>query len=523
VKRLKTMLPNELLAVWKRKGLIWPRYANLSDDNLEVASSLIEAYKNHVGEKKSAVKEFVDVAEEKGYDYRFVRGLSFLLDRRSRFRCNEKINAVNLRREIYDVTGKFGLPTTPEQRTRIVKAVASELKVTAEAVEEFLYADLETELLLEKFEPLSPVELLQDYNLSLTQTLLFDSTEARFTSSGNWQKIFHSIKRLGLIYEAYHDGGFWVKVDGPASLFKLTRRYGTAMAKLLPFIVSVPDWTVEAKILWKYTNEICNFKLESWKHLALLRKAKTSVLSFDSMVEEDFAARFQALATGWLLRREPEPVLAGKQVIIPDFSLEKEGIRIYVEIVGFWTVEYLLNKVEKLKKVEVDMLVLVNDNLACEKLAKLEEHAKLSIVYYRDKISLAPIIHHLEQAFQEVKARQIGFVKDLPVVFTEPVVNYEEFAARIGVSAEAVKAAFADEAPQGYTVMPNEVVRKDVLKQIQRRIEEQMSQEGQLCLSEAVTSIEAEGVGDATSALEALGYKVVWHGINSEKAEVVKA
>ena len=62
------MLPNELLAVWKRKGLIWPRYANLSDDNLEVASSLIEAYKNHVGEKKSAVKEFVDVAEEKGYD-----------------------------------------------------------------------------------------------------------------------------------------------------------------------------------------------------------------------------------------------------------------------------------------------------------------------------------------------------------------------------------------------------------------------------------------------------------------------
>jgi hypothetical protein len=144
-------------------------------------------------------------------------------------------------------------------------------------------------------------------------------------------------------------------------------------------------------------------------------------------------------------------------------------------------------------------------------------------VYYRDKISLSPIIHHLEQAFQEVKARQIGFVKDLPVVFTEPVVNYEEFAARIGVSAEAVKAAFADEAPQGYTVMPNEVVRKDILKQIQRRIEEQMSQEGQLCLSEAVTSIEAEGVGDATSALEALGYKVVWHGINSEKAEVVKA
>jgi hypothetical protein len=29
-------------------------------------------------------------------------------------------------------------------------------------------------------------------------------------------------------------------------------------------------------------------------------------------------------------------------------------------------------------------------------------------------------------------------------------------------------------------------------------------------------------VRDATRALEALGYKVVWHGINIEKAEIVK-
>ena len=517
------MLPSELLAVRRRKGVIWPRYARLSDDNLELANGLIRVYKSHVGEKKSVVNEFIDEIEEKGYDYRFVRGLSFLLDRRSRFKCNDKINAIDLRRKIYHATGKFGLPTTPEQRTRIIETVASELKVTAETVEEFSYADLETELILEEFEPLSPLELLQQYNLSLTQTLLFESTEVTFASSGNWQKIFYSLKKLGLIYEAYQDGRFWVRVDGPASLFKLTRRYGTSIAKLLPVIVASPEWTVEAKILWKYTNEICDFKMESQKHHALLREPKASILSFDSVVEEDFATRFQALTTGWLLRREPEPVLAGKQVIIPDFSLEKEGIRVYVEIVGFWTVEYLLRKIEKLKKVDVDMLVLVNENLACEKLTTLEKHARLDITYYRDKIPLAPIIRHLEQRFREVKAKQAGFVKDLSVVFTEPVVNYREFAARIGVSVEAVKAALTDKAPQGYTAMPNELVRKDVLEQIQKRIEERTSQRGQLCLSEAVSTIEAEGVKDATSALEALGYKVVWHGINSEKAEVTKA
>ncbi len=518
------MLPSELLAVWKRKGVIWPRYAKLSDDNLETARGLIEVYKNHVGQKKSAVKEFIDEIEEKGYDYRFVRGLSFLLDRRSRFKCSDKIkiNPVDLRRKAYQTSGKLGLPTTQEQRKRIVEATASELKITAETFEAFLYADLDTELILEEFEPLPGVELLQEYNLSLTQTLLFDSTEVSFTSSGNWQSIFYSVKRLGLIYEAYQDGDFWVKLDGPVSLFKLTRRYGTAIAKLLPVIVASPKWTVEAKILWKYTNEICDFKMESWRHQALLRKPKALIPSFDSVVEEDFAGRFQALTTGWLLRREPEPVLAGKQVIIPDFSLEKEGVRVYVEIVGFWTVEYLLRKIEKLKKVDVDMLVLVNENLACEKLAELEKHPKLSIIYYRDKIPLGPIFHYLEQAFQEVKAKQTRLVKDLSVVFTEPVINYEEFAARIGVSSEAVRAALTEEPPQGYMVMSNEAVRKDVLEQIQKRIYEQISQKGQLCLSEAIRTIEAEGVRDATKALEALGYKVVWHGINSEKAEIVK-
>jgi hypothetical protein len=517
------VLPSELLAVWKRKGVIWPRYAKLSDDNSKVAQELIEVYRDHMGEKKSVLNTLTGEIEDRGYDYRFIRGLSYLLDRRCRFKCNDTLNAVDLRRTIYQKAAKTGLPTTQEHRRQIIESAASELKVNAETVEEFFYADLETELALEEFKPLSPVELLQEYNLSLTQTLLFESTEVKFTSSGNWQRIFYSLKRLGLIYEASKDEGFWVKVDGPASLFKLIRRYGTSMAKLLPVIVANQQWSVEAKILWKYTNEMCNFKIESWKHNALLKKSEPSTQSFDSAVEEDFAARFQALKPGWVLRREPHPVLAGKQVIIPDFSLEREGITIYVEIVGFWTVEYLLRKIEKLKKVDEDMLVLVDKNLACEKLADLEKHAKLNVIYYQDKIPLAPILHHLEQAFREVKTKQVTLVKDLRVVFTEPVVSYEEFAARIGVSPEAVKAALADKPPQGYILMSNGLVRKDVLEQIHRRMEEQMNQKEKFPLPDAVRTIEAEGVENATGALEILGYRVIWHGINSEEAEVVKA
>lgn len=516
------MLPSEFLAVWKRKGNIWPRYARATEDNLKVASSLIKAYKDHVGEKKSVLKAFSGELEDEGHEYRFVRGLAYLLDRKGTFKCNDKINPIELRRRIFQVTEKFGLATTPERRNIIIETVASELKITRQIVDELLYADLDSELVLEKFDPPTPDELLKEYNLSLTQTLLFDSTELSFTASGNWQQIFYAVKRLGLIYEVYKDGRFWVKIDGPASLFKLTRRYGTATAKLLPVIIANPEWTVEAKILWRYTNEICSFKIESWKHRSMLKSPQQPTVSYDSIVEQDFAQQFQGLKTGWHLKREPEPVPAGKQVIIPDFSLEREGIKVYIEIVGFWTLEYMLRKIEKLKKIEANMLVAVNENLVCEKLANLEKNTQLNIIYYHDKIPLAPVLRHLEGALQNVHATQTGFLKNLPVIFTEPVVNYDEFAARIGVSTEAVKAALTEKPPEGYTMMPNSLVRKDKLEQISKKIEEQLSRTGRLPLPDAIRIIETEGVTDATKSLETLGYKIVWRGINAEKAEVTK-
>lgn len=515
------MLPSELLLVRRRSGRIWPRYAKLSSENLEVATLLIQAYSRHIGEKKNVLKEFVGELENMGYDYRFVRGLSVLLDRRSVLKCNVKVDPVDLRRRLFQATGRLGLPTTPEQRTRIVESVASEMKLTAEMVEEALYADLDSELVLAEFNPLSPQSLLKDYNVSLTQTLLFNSTELDFTASGNWQRIFYTVKRLGLIYEAYRRGGFWVKIDGPASLFKLTRRYGTALAKLLPAVIANPGWAVEAKILWKYTNEICDFKIESGRHGGILRKPEPSAVSYDSVVEQNFAVRFEALDSGWVLRREPEPVPAGRFVIIPDFSFEREGVRVFMEVVGFWTAEYLRRKVEKLKKIEVNMLIAVDEALACEKLAKLEKHAKLNIVYYRNKVPLPPILRYLEEAFQHVKEKQARFVRSLPVTFVEPVVNYEEFAARIGVSTESVRTALTEKPPQGYVVLPNSLVKKDKLEEIGKTLEQQMSQTGRLLLPEAAKIIETEGAKDSSNVLKALGYKIKWQGISPETAEVI--
>jgi hypothetical protein len=76
--------------------------------------------------------------------------------------------------------------------------------------------------------------------------------------------------------------------------------------------------------------------------------------------------------------------------------------------------------------------------------------------------------------------------------------------------------------PPGYVVLSNGLVREDKLKEIRGKVEAQMGPISRLSLSEAVRIVEAEGVADATHVFEVLGYKVLWRGINAEKAEVVR-
>jgi hypothetical protein len=239
-------------------------------------------------------------------------------------------------------------------------------------------------------------------------------------------------------------------------------------------------------------------------------------------VEEDFASRFKALNSKWQLKREPEPVITGQRVIIPDFSFEREGSKLYMEVVGFWTKEYLQRKVAKLKKVKEQILVVVDENLTCERLAKLDKQHGLNILYYRKEIPLAPVLRYLQDAYKHVHARQRALLRDLNVTFTEPVINFDEFASRTGVSVEAVRTLLDERTPGNYVLLPDSIVRKDKLDQIRKHLDLEIAKTGKLPLTKAIEIAQREGV-ELTSAIETLGYKIVWRGIDAEKAVIIKS
>jgi predicted nuclease of restriction endonuclease-like RecB superfamily len=518
------MLPSNLLVTRKWRDTIRPVYARLDDRNLEAARLLLQMYENHVGKRKDELNEATEVLEDLGYDYRYIRGLSALLDRRCQLELEAAVDPLKARRSVFKIAHQKSLPLAQEAREAILRQAASELKVAVEDLEESLYADLEDEFILKRFETADATALVRQYNLSLTQTLLFFSTELTFTTVGNWQNIFRQIKWLGLIYTIRTEKHMiQVKVDGPASLFKLNRRYGTSLAKLLPAIIQNKEWSLKAKILRrKGDRRLLNLELDSHKHGVYMkvqnRQGKTK--AYDSKVERDFADRFRALDTGWKLTREPDPVTVGRNVMIPDFGLQKGVMKIYLEVVGFWTPQYLEEKVKKLSLLgDTDMIIAADRDLACEKLGKIGK--RLKVIYYHRKIPLRPILSHLKAREEWLVKEQARLLRLENLVLKKNVVEIRELAKNLMVLEDALKKALATKKFPGYVRLGDMFIRTESLDEIGKRMENRLEKED-LSLNEASEIIEAAGGTDPIRILEALGYKVEWQGIDPQSAKIYK-
>jgi len=200
-------------------------------------------------------------------------------------------------------------------------------------------------LVISKVDEIDVEKLIKMYNLSLLQTALFNSTAMNFEIEGNYKSVFRAIKFFGLMYEITKAGeSVEVEVVGPASLVKMVRKYGVSMAKAVPHVISAKKWKINAKIL--EGDRLYELEIDSSsKHL--FPDVEPEV-KYDSSFEVEFFRRIRNL--GYLVEREPGVINAGGKAFIPDFAIWKDGWseKVYVEIAGFWTEDYLKRKVEKI-------------------------------------------------------------------------------------------------------------------------------------------------------------------------------
>ncbi len=517
------MLRKDLLRVSRRGGGYRPQFAAEDSGATDLARRVFGVYQGAVGEPKSTLSEALEAVERDADDFKLVRGFADLLERDAVFETRSPVRPERARRLAFEAAEDVGVVTETERR-RALKRAAGRLNrrpgdgdaagtdgrgdaVTAGDVADSLYADLPDRQTLAAFEPRwDPESLLTQYDLSLAQTALFDAVELRARSSDP-KRLVTAVKRLGLMYELVDEptddpdlGDRVAVVTGPDALFRRTRRYGTSFARLLRTLAETGRWEITARIDDRGTER--TLSLSDADPVRVPGTEPVAEVGYDSGVEREFAARFEALDLDWRLVREPDLLSTGEGAMVPDFAFEYAhgDFRVYFEIMGFWTPEYVAEKLAKLDAVDEQLLVAVDRSLGVGEAVEAADHR---VIEYDGQVRVKTVRDALRVHERRLVAQSAaGLPGELRP--DDDAVSVAALAKRHDVPESALDdVAFPEHRQIGRTL-----VRPAVLEKLQAAIEP----------GDDLASVEdhaAEyGIEDAASLLSALGYRVEWSGLS---------
>ncbi|WP_231183233.1 DUF790 family protein [Haladaptatus sp. DYF46] len=493
------MLTKDLLRVSRAGGGYHPQFADRSQRPL--AARVLGTYQGHVGEPFGHLQSALSELETDAPDFKLVRGFAKLLDREATFETEAAIPPNRARTAAFEAAEAVGVATESERKTALQRA-ADSIGSTPDDVAESLYADLEERQPLVSFDSRwDPDELVSQYNLSLAQTALFDATELRVRSSDP-RALVSAVKRLRLMYEIHEtDAGREVVVTGPDALFRSTRRYGTRFARLLRTVIKADDWRLVATIDDRGTER--ELVLSDDDPIRPPGTEPIADVSFDSEVERSFATRFEALDLDWDLVREPAPLAAGARVMIPDFAFDYRhaDFRVFFEIMGFWTPEYVEKKLSQLDAVsDVQLLVAVDESLGVGEEITARDHRAIP---YSGSIRLKDVRDALRRYEEELVAESVAALPD-ELVPDADAISVADLAAAHGVSEDALEGvSFPAHRRVGRTV-----IRPALLDVLRDEIEDEMA------YSAAKSALEERGIEDDSALLSELGYAVEWEGLS---------
>ena len=608
------MLPIELLRVRISSKLnqIRPVFYDSQEKNqLLLVVKLVKMFEqmDTEGVSKAKLDENILEIEAKYTDYKLVRGICHLLEQRCVYALpgrtfphggnNNAMNAINLRRKIFEESSRNGYPATEDERKQILQKFATESNLTTDELEIAMWADLDKNKYLKNFESLSPLQLISWYNISILQSLLLNCIKLEFSVYGgfSWKKILRKIKQLGLMYFLYHENNLESEanqqtrnqemvfnskkdkrvictVEGPLSIVRLTDKYGTAMAKLIPLIIFTDIWSIDAIILRKSISGVrktYRFQISNKdKDLPLFDASKVqpqsesnmdsgliyknAIDNFDSIVEKKFMDKFLKFSIGWNLIREPDPlILSNGKAFIPDFVFEKYGIKVYLEIVGFWTSEYLKRKLEKIKdllntksatSVGADLLIVANiDNYISENGDKTMIDSIFSkyigsnnlIFYKKDQIPFGPIIKYLKdidsriiddisinfnnsivkklESIIEDKQNKIIFLKQVSDKQNIPVESVLKTIRNLQSNNDASTTAIKNRL-KGFLLLDNYLISNDKIDELLPELDKLKK------LPDAVRFLGQNNIPEEciTSLIPKIGFEIVWNGIDFNDA-----
>ena len=367
------------------------------------AQRMLEVYENGIGltrrELHNRIKDIFSGEED--CPTRRIEAFCKLLDDASTFPNDRSGKAARLRRKVFRLAAEHHpLVETPNRlfdsaEKEIKDHLAAELKRNWADIEENLYSDVKEFHRLAAFEGYPDARaLLSRYNVAQVQAALYLAVKMTVTASQDFKTILRHAKLARLLHRITRLGPdeYRIELDGPASLFRKTRLYGVNTARFLPKLLACKGWEMEAMIRTPRKGKQVLLKLSPKDGLQTYLDPPED---FDSIVEEAFAQKWgEQKRDGWSLIREGGIMHCGQKVFIPDFVFRHEdGREIPMEVIGFWTTEYLREKVETLRLFRDQPIILAVGQVGSKRITGLPE----GTILFKSALNLNSVLERLKE------------------------------------------------------------------------------------------------------------------------------
>ncbi len=397
------MLPHSLLSLESQphsralNECFVPRYLT-SRDEVWVARALAEVA-DLEGEPDAVVQEAwqsrIDpTLRRMGARKAAVLGIKLIVDR---LQARHVAAAADPRR-IREIVFGFSGQARSRSRDEILECSANALLLSPREVEDGLFADREGARRRGGLPlGLGPTALVEKYNLALVQGLLLRAKHVAVDLSESVRAVVRYAKLRGLLAEFSSDQPDMIRaaISGPLSLFRNTLKYGRALATFFPTLVAAPSFVLRADCQLPGGPGRPDRHLTAFvDHHAPIPRSHAIPKDCDSAVERALVRDVRKNGKGFTLHRETTVLRAGSHLVFPDFSLRRGQDQILVEVVGYYTKEYLERKTSALRQAAVkNLIVCVDTDLDCGE-GSFGTHV---VVPFRKRVDVARLLAAAER------------------------------------------------------------------------------------------------------------------------------